>query len=133
MFEEEYLSEKLQRFTLLDLGLVKIVYCLVGLLVVTNYLVLMRVSWIFYLLMALIALFPLMLHLFSFEGSYLEKSRKYVKTNKPAYQVLLFFTEFFFACMIATLIPVLALVPWYVYIILIVVFAIKPMRSNMFW
>ncbi|MED7787444.1 hypothetical protein [Francisella sp. 19X1-34] len=133
MYEEEFLSEKLQHFTLVDIALVKIVYFLVGLLIATNYLVLTEVSWIFYLLMFLVAVFPIVIHLFSFEGSYVEKARMYLKTNKPSYQVLLFFSMFFFACMLAVLIPALILVPWYAYVILIVVFAIKPMRSNMFW
>ncbi|AJI55090.1 putative membrane protein [Francisella philomiragia] len=133
MYEEEFLSEKLQHFTLVDIALVKIVYFLVGLLVATNYLVLTEVSWIFYLLMFLTAVFPIVIHLFSFEGSYIEKARMYLKTNKPSYQVLLFFSQFFFACMIVVLVPVLIVVPWYVYAILIVIFAIKPMRSNMFW
>ncbi|AIT09982.1 membrane protein [Candidatus Francisella endociliophora] len=133
MYEEEFLSEKLQQFSLVDIALVKIVYFLVGLLVATNYLVLTNVSWIFYLLMFLTAAFPIVIHLFSFEGSYIEKARMYLKTNKPSYQVLLFFSQFFFGCMIVVLVPVLIIVPWYVYAILIVVFAIKPMRSNMFW
>ncbi|ACD30401.1 hypothetical protein Q0N14_02030 [Francisella tularensis subsp. mediasiatica] len=133
MYEEQFLAEKLQQFSLLDIALVKIVYFLVGLLVATNYIVLTSVSWIFYLLMFLIAVFPIVIHLFSFEGSYIQKARKYLKTNKPSYQVLLFFSMFFFACTLAVLIPALSLVPWYVYLILIVIFAIKPMRSNMFW
>lgn len=133
MYEEEFLSEKLQQFSLLDIALVKLVYFLVGLLVATNYLPLTNISWIFYLLMLLTAAFPIVIHLFSFEGSYIEKARMYLKTNKPSYQVLLFFSQFFFACMVVVLVPVLIVVPWYVYAILIVVFAIKPMRSNMFW
>ncbi|ABO46323.1 hypothetical protein [Francisella tularensis] len=133
MYEEQFLAEKLQQFSLLDIALVKIVYFLVGLLVATNYIVLTSVSWIFYLLMFLIAVFPIVIHLFSFEGSYIQKARKYLKTNKPSYQVLLFFSMFFFACTLAVLIPALSLVPWYVYLILIIIFAIKPMRSNMFW
>lgn len=133
MYEEQFLAEKLQRFSLLDIALVKIVYFLVGLLVATNYIVLTSVSWIFYLLMFLIAVFQIVIHLFSFEGSYIQKARKYLKTNKPSYQVLLFFSMFFFACTLAVLIPALSLVPWYVYLILIIIFAIKPMRSNMFW
>ena len=35
--------------------------------------------------------------------------------------------------MLEMLIPVLLVVPWYTYVILIVVFAIKPMLSNIFW
>lgn len=84
MYEEEFLSEKLQHFTLADIALVKIVYFLVGLLVATNYLVLTSISWIFYLLMFLTAAFPIVTHLFSFEGSYIEKARMYLKTNKPS-------------------------------------------------
>lgn len=91
MYEEQFLAEKLQQFSLLDIALFKIVYFLVGLLVATNYIVLTSVSWIFYLLMFLIAVFPIVIHLFSFEGSYIQKARKYLKTNKPSYQVLLFF------------------------------------------
>ncbi|WP_265658181.1 hypothetical protein [Francisella philomiragia] len=133
MYEEEFLSEKLQRFTLVDIALVKIVYFLVGLLIISSYSILALVSWVFYLLMFLTAVFPIVIHLLSFEGSYIEKAHKYLKTNKPSYQVLLFFSMFFFACMLAVLIPVLLDVPWYVYVILIAIFAIKPMRSNMFW
>ncbi|AJI73671.1 conserved hypothetical protein [Francisella tularensis subsp. novicida GA99-3548] len=133
MYEEQFLAEKLQQFSLLDIALVKIVYFLVGLLIASNYIILTSISWIFYLLMFLIAVFPIVIHLFSFEGSYIQKARKYLKTNKPSYQVLLFFSMFFFACTLAVLIPALSLVPWYVYLILIIIFAIKPMRSNMFW
>ncbi|AJI56737.1 putative membrane protein [Francisella philomiragia] len=133
MYEEEFLSEKLQRFTLVDIALVKIVYFLVGLLIISSYSTLALVSWIFYLLMFLTAVFPIVIHLLSFEGPYIEKAHKYLKTNKPSYQVLLFFSIFFFACMLAVLIPVVLDVPWYVYVILIAIFAIKPMRSNMFW
>ena len=133
MYEEDFLSEKLQKFSLADIMLVKGVYFLVGLLIVTNYLVLTMVSWVFYLVMFLIAAFPLALHLLSFEGSYIQKARQYLKTNKPAYQVLLFFSRFFFACMIVVLLPAAMLVPWYVYIVLIILLAIKPMKSNLFW
>ncbi|MBK2008850.1 hypothetical protein IB622_00445, partial [Francisella orientalis] len=90
MYEEEFLSEKLQRFTLVDIALVKIVYFLVGLLIISSYSTLALVSWVFYLLMFLTAVFPIVIHLLSFEGLYIEKARKYLKTNKPLYQVLLF-------------------------------------------
>lgn len=103
MYEEQFLAEKLQQFSLLDIALVKIVYFLVGLLVATNYIVLTSVSWIFYLLMFLIAVFPIVIHLFSFEGSYIQKARKYLKTNKPSYQVLLFFSMFFFCMYISSI------------------------------
>ena len=133
MNQEKFFSEKLQKFSLLDIALVKCVYFLVGLLMATNYLVLTTISWIFYLVMFSIAALPIVLHLLSFKGSYLEKVRQYLKTNKPAYQVLLFFSMLFSACMMAVLIPYVIQMPWYAYVVLIVLLAIKPMRSNLFW
>ncbi|ADA79188.1 putative membrane protein [Francisella tularensis] len=75
MYEEQFLAEKLQQFSLLDIALVKIVYFLVGLLVATNYIVLTSVSWIFYLLMFLIAVFPIVIHLFSHLRVHISKKR----------------------------------------------------------
>ncbi|APC96551.1 hypothetical protein [Francisella frigiditurris] len=133
MSAEEFLSKKLQKFSLLDIALVKWVYLFIGALTCTLYTPLLNVSWIFFLLMALIAQFPLLIHFFTSEGTYMEKARHYLATNKPAYQVLLFFSTFFFGCMITVLAPVLITVPWYAYVGIIVVLAIKPMTSNMFW
>ena len=133
MYEEEFLSEKLQHFSLVDIGFVKIVYLLIGILIATNYMALLNISWIFYILLYFVAVVPIALHLLSFEGTYIEKSRQYLKTNKPSYQVLLFFAMFFLGCTLAVLVPVLSMVPWFVYIVLIVALAIKPMRSNMYW
>lgn len=47
MYEEQFLAEKLQQFSLLDIALVKIVYFLVGLLIASNYIILTSISWIF--------------------------------------------------------------------------------------
>ena len=133
MYEEDFLSEKLQHFSIVDIGFVKIVYLLIGILIATNYMALLNISWMFYIVMYLIAVMPITLHLLSFEGTYIEKSRQYLKTNKPSYQVLLFFAMFFLGCALAVLIPILTMIPWFVYIVLIVALAIKPMRSNMYW
>ena len=133
MFEEDFLSEKLQNFKFIDIVLVKIVYFLFGLLISTSYIALMEVSWIFYLMLSLIAFFPIVIHLLSFEGSYIEKVNNYLRTNKPSYQALLFFSMFFLACSLAALLPSLTVVPWYIYMTLIVILAIKPMFSNIYW
>ncbi|MED7789089.1 hypothetical protein [Francisella sp. 19X1-34] len=133
MFEEEYISENLHKFSLLDIILVEIVYFLVGVLIATNYYALMNMSWIFDIVIALIAMAPIIIHLFTIQGSLLDKIHHYVETNNPAYQTLLFFSMFFLGCTLANLLPVLSLVPWYGYIILMIVLSIKPMRSNLFW
>ncbi len=87
MTEESFLSEKLRKFSLLDLMLVKLVYLFIGLLALSLYPKLVQVGWWFYLVLTLIAAFPLWIHLFSFKGSYLEKAEQYRNTNNPAYQV----------------------------------------------
>ena len=133
MFEEEYVSEKLQKFSLIDIALVSLVYFVVGILVSTGYPALMKISGLFYIIITLIAVMPITLHLLTVEGSLLTKIQHYVKTNNPAYQILLFFTMFFLGCMIVSLAPILSCIPWYGYIALIMILAIKPMRSNLFW
>ena len=133
MLTEDFLSHKLQRFSLFDLILVKLVYLILGILVSTNYQDLLSISWIFYLIFALISAFPLYLHFFATKGSYLDKSKNYLRTNKPSYQVLLFLSMFFLGCTLSVLISWLSLISWWAYVILIIILAIKPMRSNVFW
>ena len=133
MFEEEFIANKLRKFSLIDICLVSIVYFLVGLLIATNYYPLQNISWIFYLVLICITGIPIILHLFTVEGPLLDRIHHYVKTNNQAYQTLLFLTMFFLGCIVATFITSLCLIPSYIYIILIIIFAIKPMRSNLFW
>ena len=123
----------MHKFSLLDIVLVELVYLLVGMLIATNYFALMNMSWIFDIVLALIAGVPILLHLFTIEGSLLDKIHHYVETNNPAYQTLLFFSMFFIGCTLVNLLPILTSVPWYAYVILIIILAIKPMRSNLFW
>jgi hypothetical protein len=98
-----------------------------------SYVKLLNIGFAFYLIIAIIATVPLIMHIFSFEGNYMDKCKSYLKTNAPAYQVLLFISCFFFGCFLATLIPALSCITWWQYLILIVILAIKPMKSNMFW
>ena len=90
-------------------------------------------DWWFYGLLGLAAAFPLWLHFFTFEGSYFDKGRAYLKSNSPALQVLLFMTQMFFALMLACLIPWLVSGEWWLYLVLIFVLAIKPMTTTVFW
>jgi len=133
MFEEEFIASKLRKFSLVDICLVSLVYFLVGLLVSTNYYPLLHISWIFYLVLICITSIPIILHLFTVYGLLLDRIHHYVKTNNPAYQTLLFLTMFFLGCIVVTFITSLCLIPSYIYIILIIILAIKPMRSNLFW
>lgn len=133
MTAEQFLSEKLRRFSLLDISLVKAVYFLFGLLIFVLYPALESLDWWFYGLLGLAAAFPLWLHFFTFEGSYFDKGRAYLKSNSPALQVLLFMTQMFFALMLACLIPWLVSGEWWLYLVLIFVLAIKPMTTTVFW
>lgn len=133
MTVEAFLSGKLSRFTVVDIALVKAVYFLFGLFVYSIYPVLDGLDWWFYGLLCAGAVFPLMLHFFHVKGGLLERSRAYLESNSPALQMLLFLSQFFAALMLGTLLPVLVSGPWWLYLALMVVLAIKPMKTNMFW
>ena len=130
---EQTWSGKLQRFTIIDIALVKAVYFLFGLLVYSVYAPLAAVDWWFWLVFLLIGAFPLMLHYFGARGNVLDKGRAFLASNTPALQVLLFLTQFFAAFMLADLLPVLASGKWWVYVGLIGLLAIKPMTKTVFW
>lgn len=131
---ETNLSGKLRRFNSLDLVLVILVYFTVSLLIASNYMPLSVIDWWFYLILAIVCVFPLVVHLISQPGdSFHSKFQACVKSNQPALQVLLFLTTFFLGCLANVLLPVLSEVPWWVYLVLIVVLAIKPLQKNWFW
>jgi fatty acid desaturase len=133
MSVESYLSSQLQKFNIVDFACVKTVYFLFGLLIFSLYSPLASIDWWFYLIFLVFTAFPLEVHLFSQKGGYVEKMHHYLKTNNPSNQVLLFLSIFFFTCMLAVLIPVLASATWWVYLILMAIFAIKPMTKSWYW
>ena len=133
MSTESFLSGKLRRFTIVDIGFVKAVYFLFGLLVYSQYSAMAAPDWWFWLLLAVVSGFPLTAHLFSFEGGWIDKGKAYLQSNSPALQVLLFMTQFFLALTLAHLLPVLASGPWWVYVGLMVLLAVKPMTKTVFW
>ena len=133
MNAEDFLSKELQKFSIIDIALVKFVYLLISIIIATNYKPLLEINWLFYLIFTIIPAFPLWLHLFSSPGTYLQKVNHYIKTNKPAYQVLLFLSMFFFACLLCVLIPFLSDIAWWWYLIVAIILAIKPMKSSFFW
>jgi hypothetical protein len=130
---ESFLSKKLQRFSLLDMALVKLVYLIVSFLLFSLYSPLESLDWWAYLVLAVMAALPLYIHEFSVKGSLSEKLQNYLKTNNPSNQVLLFITMFGFGCMLCTLLPVLASYVWWHYVIVIIILAIKPATKNLYW
>lgn len=133
MSVEEYLDGELSKFSIIDYALVKWVYIASGLLIVALYPKLMLLDWGFYLAFTLLSAMPLYLHLFSQSGSLVQKMRQCLKTNTLSNQCLLFFSCFFFACMMAVFFPVLASFAWWYYAIAIVILAIKPLTVTWFW
>lgn len=130
---ESYLSGQLRKFSFVDFGFVKSVYFVVGLFVYSLYSALSSLSWIFYLVMGILCALPLYIHMFSQKGNLWEKSQMYLQTNTPSNQVLLFLSLFFFALMVGTLVPVMVTGAWWLYILIIVVLAIKPLTKTWFW
>jgi hypothetical protein len=133
MSVEQFLSGKLRKFSILDIGLVKAVYFLFGLLLYSAYVPLRQPDWWFWLLLGGVSGFPLVIHLFSFPGNWFAKGRAYLESNSPALQVLLFLTQLFAAFLVAALLPVLASGAWWIYVGLIALLAIKPMTKTVFW
>jgi len=133
MTVESFLSKQLQKFSTFDLGLVKSVYFFFGLLIFSLYPALSAIGWWFYLILYALCAFPLYVHLFSQSGNLLKQTKAYIKTNNPSNQVLLFLSVFFFTFMLSTLLPVLVSASWWVYVIIMVVLAIKPLTKTWFW
>ena len=125
---ESFLSRKIQHFSIEDLGLVKAAYLVLGFYIFSIYPPLHALDWWFYLILALLSVLPLGVHLFSQKGNILEKTYQYIKTNSPSNQMLLALTMFFYALTIGKLFPVLLSAPQWVYLVLIFLFAIKPVK-----
>jgi len=130
---ESYLSQQLQKFSTLDLMLVSAVYWIFALLIFSLFPHLSLLDWWFYLIFTLLCALPLLIHLFSQSGQFIEKLHLCVKSNNPSNQVLLFLTIFFFALMLGTLLPILASAHWWAYLIIMMILAIKPLTVTWFW
>lgn len=131
---EEYLTNKLSRFSLLEYILVMLVYLVIGLLIASFYTPLQTLGWWFDLIVVVLSAFPLIVHLLSQPGKrFRERINSCLKHNTPALQVLLFISMFFFALFMISLLPLLAQVKWWIYVILIIVFAILPLRKSWVW
>lgn len=130
---ERFLSDQLRKFTMVDFAFVKLVYFVVGLFIFSLYPKFALVGWVFYLVVTIFCAFPLYIHLFSQKGGLFQKAEAYLQTNNPSNQVLLFLSLFFFSLMIGSLVPVLVSASWWIYLVLIIVLAIKPLTKTWFW
>lgn len=130
---ETFLSKKLQQFSILDLSLVKSVYLVMGLLIFSLYPNLSSLDWWFYLIIAVLCALPLWGHLFSQKGNFTKKMKGYLKTNNPSNQVLLALSVFFSALVLGVLFPVLVSAEWWIYVIIMVILAIKPLTVTWVW
>ena len=133
MTAENFLSKKLQKFSILDLALVKSVYFVFGLLIFVLYPSLSALDWWFYLVLLILCAMPLEVHFFSQKGNMTAKAKAFLKTNNPSNQVLLFLSVFFSASMFGLLFPVLVHGFWWVYVVIMIPLAIKPMTKTWFW
>ncbi|WP_367605543.1 hypothetical protein [Legionella sp. W05-934-2] len=131
---EDYLSNKLSRFSMIEYVLVMLVYFTITLLIASFYKVLLTIGWWFDLLLVILCAFPLVVHLISQPGNGIgEKIQSCLKNNTPALQILLFLTMFFFALMLSALFPILTQGSWWIYVVLMIVLAIQPLRTSWIW
>ena len=130
---EGYLESRLQKFSILDVALIKLVYFVFGLLICSLYPKLLTLDWWYYLSLTVLCALPLWFHFMSLDGSFLERANAYLRTNTPSFQELLFLTLFFFAMMMGVLLPVITHAYWWVYGIIIIALSIKPVNTSWVW
>jgi hypothetical protein len=133
MSAEDYWTVRLRRFSLVDFALVKLVYFLFGLWLLSLYPALGGLHWGFYLALGLLSGLPLILHWASGTGGVIQRSRAFLGSNTPSHQVLLFLCQFFVAVAVGILLPVLTSGPWWLLLLVIALAAIKPMTKTVLW
>lgn len=131
---ESYLSAKLSRFNIIDLFFVISVYIVFSLLIAELYGKLALIDWWFYLILMILSMLPLLARFVSQPGGKVtDKMQSCLKNNGPMQQVLLFFTTFFLAMILVDFFPVLASGVWWIYVVIMVVLAIKPLQKSWIW
>ncbi len=133
MTAEHFLSKKLQQLSIIDLVLIKSVYFIFGLFIVVLYPDLLALDGWFYLVLFTMCAMPLAVHFFSQKGSFIQKMHAFLKTNNPSNQVLLFLSVFFSASMFGVWFPILVSGSWWLYVVMMIPLAIKPMTKTWFW
>lgn len=126
------IEKKLRSFSFTDYVLVKLAYLMIGLFCVTIYSSLLVIPYIFLIVLIIIALFPIYLHIFRSndeKSDYMSNLKRYIESNTPSLQALLFIATFAVAVLICKIISPLSRVSSLIYIILFLIFIIKPFIS----
>ncbi len=127
------IDNNLSKFTTNEFMYIKLVYLFISLLIVSLYQKLTTISFLFYLIMLCIFLFPLVLEGLSYKGDREEKLEQYLIHNTVSKQVLVFSSCFFVGIILSQLFPFLLNIKSYVYLFLIILFAVKPMKKSLYW
>lgn len=122
----QYLSQKLQKLSLVDFACIKGVYVILGVLFVSVYPALLSISAWAYLLLAGVSAAPLVLFTLSFKGGLIQKAQEYLKYNNPSNQVLTLISCCSVGMVIAGVFPFIASAFWGIYFILMLLLASKP-------
>ncbi|MCL2468806.1 MAG: hypothetical protein FWF24_01040 [Alphaproteobacteria bacterium] len=122
----QFLSQKLQKFTLVEFAMVEWIYIIFGVLVASLYRPLLVVSGWFYLFVTLIAAAPLLIYFLNFEGSLIQRARQYIAGNNPSNQVLTLLSCAFFGIAATAFFPILTRCDWWIYAGLMILLFIKP-------
>lgn len=130
---EQFLSNKLRKFSIIDFMCVKAVYFVFALFLVSLYPPLKWLSPWAYLILAVLAALPLWVHFAAAPGNFFEKSKHYLRTNTPSNQVLTLIYCFSIGALVAILLPILVSFSWWVYVLAMVVLGIKPIRVAWYW
>ncbi len=122
----QFLSKKLQKFTLVEFAMVKWVYITLGVLIASLYTPLLAVSGWAFLVITLLAGLPLIVYTLGFKGGIKQKCRQYLQNNNPSNQVLTLISCSFLGIAAAAFCPVLASYEWWVYILIMLILVAKP-------
>lgn len=125
----ETLSQKLQKLSIADFIMIKWIYLFLGILLATAYHSVFYLSVWFYLILTVVAALPPLMFTLSFKGNIIEKTKQYLAHNNPSNQVLVLISCFSFGITVAVLFPILTGFHWYVYLILMLILAIKPLKK----
>lgn len=121
------LSNKLRRLSIFDFILIKWVYLTLGILLASTYPPLYYLSIWSYLILSLIAATPLLMLTFSFNGNLFEKAKQYLANNTPSNQVLTLISCASIGIALAIFLPILTQLRWYLYLIIMLLLALKPL------
>ncbi|MDD3668992.1 MAG: hypothetical protein PHX68_01720 [Alphaproteobacteria bacterium] len=132
MTPEQFLSARLRRLSIVDFALIEMIYIALGLLLAKAYAPFASLGWGVYLTLSLVCALPVWMRILGYAGSIWEREKQFLKNNTPAYQVLVLIACVSFSLFASVLFPSLLAAPYWVYIALIGLLAVKPIRRAWF-